>query len=76
MDLPEDRPRSVTLAHALNFCRHGREVGVLTSEETFGHWIIWGHYACPDCRQVALDVTTHEPSEATIGGRNLPIRKR
>lgn len=78
MDLPlsESGPGLITLPHALNFCRHGHEVRHLTAEETFGHWIVWGHYACSDCRRVALEATSYEPKEATIAGRRLGIVKR
>ena len=78
MDLPisDSALRPVTLAHALNHCRHGREVRNLTTEETFGAWVIWGQYACPDCEHVALDATSFEPLEATIAGRRLKISRR
>jgi hypothetical protein len=78
MDLstPENGPGFVTLAQALNLCRHGHEVRHLTAEETAGHWIVWGHYACHACRRVALDAMSYEPKEATIAGRRLAIGKR
>lgn len=78
MDLPTSEPAlpPVNLAQALNYCRHGREVRDLTTEETFGAWVIWGRYACPDCGHVALDATNFEPHEATIAGKLLKISRR
>jgi hypothetical protein len=78
MDLstPEKAPGLVTLAQALNHCRHGQEVRHLTAEETGGQWIVWGHYACDACRRVALDAMSYEPTEATIEGRRLSIARR
>ena len=76
LPVPDNGPGLITLPHALNFCRHGGEVRHLSAEETYGHWIVWGHYACADCRRVALDATSYEPSEATIAGRRLGIAKR
>jgi hypothetical protein len=78
MDLPisDSGLRPVALAHALNSCRHGREMRDLTTEETFGAWVIWGHYACPECVRVALDATNFEPHEAMIAGRRLKISRR
>jgi hypothetical protein len=76
LSMSDDFPGLVTLAHALNNCRHGQEVRHLTAEETGGHWIVWGHYACDDCRRVALDAMSYEPKEATIAGRRLSIAKR
>jgi hypothetical protein len=78
MDLstPEKAPGLVTLAQALNHCRHGQEVRHLTAEETGGQWIVWGHYACDACRRVALDAMSYEPTEATIAGRRLSIARR
>jgi hypothetical protein len=76
LPIPESDLRPVTLAHALNHCRHGHEVRDLTTEETFGAWVIWGRYACPECGHVALDATTFEPHEATIAGKRLKISRR
>jgi len=73
---PDVHPRTIQLNHALNFCRHGHEVRQLTVEEVLGHWIVWGHYACAHCSRVALDAYSHEPAEAEIAGRRLPILTR
>ncbi|MGE0159499.1 MAG: hypothetical protein AB7T31_08790 [Gemmatimonadales bacterium] len=77
MDLtfPESGP-PITLSHALSFCRHGREIRELSTEETYGHWVVWGHYACSECERVALDASTHEPTVALIAGRRLRVSKR
>jgi len=59
----------------LNLFEHS-DVRHLTAEETGGQWIVWGHYACNDCRRVALDAMSYEPKEATIAGRRLLIARR
>ena len=69
-------PGTISLHHALNFCRHGHEVRDLSTQGALGHWVIWGHYACPQCQQVALDAIDEEPKVATIAGRRLQIARR
>ena len=76
LPIPESGAPPVEISYALNYCRHGREVRQLSTEETFGAWVIWGHYACPECGRIALDATTSEPREANLAGRRLEIRKR
>jgi hypothetical protein len=68
-------PHTIRLNHSLNFCRHGHEVRDLSAQAALGHWIVWGHYACPYCEQVALDALDEEPQEAVIAGRRLPIQR-
>jgi len=68
--------RTIQLNQQLNFCRHGHEVRHVTAQATLGHWILWGHYACPQCEQVALDALNEEPHEALIAGRRLPVEIR
>jgi hypothetical protein len=70
----DQHPQTIRLNHALNFCRHGHELQDLSAQSALGHWIVWGHYACPHCKQVALDALDQEPpNAATIAGRLLPI---
>jgi hypothetical protein len=74
---PEERERRrVRLSHSFNYCRHGHEVGRLTVEAAQGHWILWAHYPCSHCREVALEAFDEEPTEAVIAGRHLLVRAR
>ena len=68
--------RIVSIPHELNFCRHGQEVRRLTTHESLGRWIVWGHYACSHCRTMVFDHFEERPREALIAGRRLPVHPR
>jgi hypothetical protein len=71
---PADGPTTITLPRDLNLCRHGKELGRLSTQTSLGRWLVWGHYACPDCVTVVLDHFEAMPDEALVAGRLLPIQ--
>ena len=72
---PDPTP-TVTLAPELCSCRHGFELCHLTTHKSLGRWLLWGHYACGQCRTVILAHFPDPPTEAVIEGRLVPVHAR
>ena len=64
---------TIDLHHRLQYCAHGHEVRDLSVQQTANGWLVWGHYSCGECSQVALDIFRERPHEARIAGRRLSI---
>jgi hypothetical protein len=69
-----DGPPPIRLPNELDVCRHGRELRRLTTQESLGRWLVWGHYACGECSVVVLDHYEAMPGEARVAGRRMPIQ--
>ena len=74
--IPTDSGPTVTLPPELSSCRHGLDLCHLTTHKSLGRWLLWGHYACSECRTVILAHFQDPPTDAVIEGRLLPIHAR
>jgi hypothetical protein len=66
----------IVLPPELISCRHGMEIRHVTTHKSLSRWLLWGHYACPDCRTMILDHFTSPPMEVIIAGRLLLVHAR
>jgi len=68
--------RPLHLPMEANVCRHGKELRRLTTYESVGSWLIWGHYACPECPIEVLHHSDLQLSQVTVGGRTMEVHPR
>jgi hypothetical protein len=63
----------ISLSSTFSHCRHGIEVRDVSAKEGPDGWVVWGHYACPQCDKIALLVTSSRPQAVTLSDRMLPV---